>query len=158
MPQEDCAVPSAPQYLAPASIMFLAGVGIPILASLNATLGQRLGSPVAAAVILFAVALLTAALALLVLRPSFAGVTAAPKGLFMGGVLIAFYVLSITWIAPSFGIGNAVFFVLLGQLLSAALIDHFGLFGARVLPMSPLRAMGIFVMGAGVFLTQIAGR
>jgi transporter family-2 protein len=50
---------------------------------------------------------------------------------------VAFYVLTITWIAPTFGIGNAVFFVLLGQLVSAALIDHFGLFGAQVTPVSP---------------------
>jgi transporter family-2 protein len=50
---------------------------------------------------------------------------------------VAFYVLSITWIAPTFGVGNAVFFVLLGQLVSAAMIDHFGLFGAQVTPVSP---------------------
>jgi hypothetical protein len=56
-------------------------------------------------------------------------VNQAPKHLFFAGVLIAFYVLSITFIAPKFGIGNAVFFVLLGQLVSAAAIDHFALFG-----------------------------
>jgi transporter family-2 protein len=48
---------------------------------------------------------------------------------------VAFYVLSITYIAPTFGVGNAVFFVLLGQLVSAAIIDHFGLFGAQVKPL-----------------------
>jgi transporter family-2 protein len=78
----------------------------------------------------------------------------APRHLFLGGVLVAFYVLSITYIAPRFGIGNAVFFVLLGQLLSAAIIDHFGLFGARVSPLSATRALGIAVMAAGVFITQ----
>jgi transporter family-2 protein len=71
---------------------------------------------------------------------------------------VAFYVLTITWIAPTFGIGNAVFFVLLGQLVSAAVIDHFGLFGAQVTPVSPLRALGIAVMAGGVALTQLAPR
>ena len=74
------------------------------------------------------------------------------------GVLIAFYVLSITWIAPRFGVGNAVFFVLMGQMVSAGLIDHFGLFGARVVPMTPIRAAGLAAMAAGLFMTQIAGR
>ena len=93
-----------------------------------------------------------------VLGGSFQNITTAPKHLFLGGVLVAFYVLSITWIAPTFGVGNAVFFVLLGQLISAALIDHFGLFGASVTPISATRLAGILVMGAGVFLTQIAAR
>ena len=88
-------------------------------------------------------------------RPVARAVT-APKHLFLGGLFVAFYVLSITYVAPSFGIGNAVFFVLLGQLGSAALIDHFGLFGARVNPFSLTRAGGIGLMALGVWVTQRA--
>jgi transporter family-2 protein len=51
-----------------------------------------------------------------------------------------------------------VFFVLLGQLISAALIDHFGMFGAVHTPLTLTRAAGIAVMAGGVFLTQITGR
>ncbi len=43
--------------------MFAAGIGIPILAALNAQLGARIGSPVAAGVLAIAVALLFAAIA-----------------------------------------------------------------------------------------------
>ena len=141
-----------------AMVMLLAGIGVPILAAMNAGLGSRLGSPVAAGLILFSVALFSSALVWGVLGGSFQNFTTAPKHLFLGGVLVAFYVLSITWIAPTFGVGNAVFFVLLGQLMSAALIDHFGLFGASVTPISATRLAGILVMGSGVFLTQIAAR
>ncbi|MEO0746705.1 MAG: DMT family transporter, partial [Pseudomonadota bacterium] len=52
------------------------------------------------------------------------------------------------------GIGNAVFFVLLGQLISAAAIDHFGLFGAQATALGPARLGGIALMAAGVWLTQ----
>ncbi len=76
--------------------------------------------------------------------------------LFLAGVLVAFYVLSITYVAPRFGVGNAVFFVLLGQLVSAAVIDHFGLFGARISPLSLTRSFGIALMAVGVFVTQKA--
>jgi len=141
-----------------ALIMLAAGVGIPLLAALNAGLGQRLGNPVAAAVVLFIVAL-CAALAVLVMQGgALKGALAAPAHLYLGGFLVAFYVLTITWIAPTFGVGNAVFFVLLGQLVSAAIIDHFALFGAQQSPLTLMRGLGIAVMGAGVFLTQIAGR
>ena len=138
-----------------AIVMLVAGIGIPVLAALNAALGTRLGSPVAAASILFCVALVSTFLVLLFDQPrAVLGVAAAPKHLLLAGCLVAFYVLSITWVAPKFGVGNAVFFVLLGQLISAAAIDHFGLFGAQVSPLSLTRAGGIALMAAGVFVTQ----
>ncbi|MCT4558319.1 MAG: DMT family transporter [Pelagimonas sp.] len=140
-----------------AMIMLLAGIGIPILAALNAALGQHLGSPVAAGLVLFCVALLSTAV---VWGATGAGnlgqLSSAPKHVFLAGCLVAFYVLSITFVAPKFGVGNAVFFVLIGQLISAAAIDHFGLFGARISPLGMTRALGIGVMALGVWITQRA--
>ncbi|MCX8954364.1 DMT family transporter [Ruegeria sp. NA] len=141
-----------------AAIMLAAGFGIPILAALNAALGKVIGSPTTAAVVLFAIALAASVLTML-LFPGFAAlskVAQAPKHLLFAGILIAFYVLSITHVAPHFGVGNAVFFVLLGQLISAAAIDHFGLFGAQVAPLTLMRAGGIAVMAIGVAITQLA--
>ncbi|MBV7394008.1 DMT family transporter [Mameliella sediminis] len=140
-----------------AIIMLLAGIGIPTLAALNAALGQRLGSPAAAAVVLFCVAMLTTlAVWAATGGRGMSGLLTAPRHLFLGGCLVAFYVLSVTFIAPHFGVGNAIFFVLVGQLISAAAIDHFGLFGARVSPLSLTRATGIGVMMLGVWITQRA--
>lgn len=140
-----------------AAIMLIAGIGIPVLAALNAALGLRLGSPVSAGVILFCVALLSASLVWVVSgAPSMAKAVSAPKHLFLAGVLVAFYVLSITFVAPKFGVGNAVFFVLIGQLISAAAIDHFGLFGAKISPLTLTRTAGISVMALGVWITQRA--
>jgi transporter family-2 protein len=142
-----------------AAVMLLAGIGIPLLAALNARLGANIGSPAAAALILFIVAVCTTGIATLVTGPgAIRALPGQPWHLFLAGTLVAFYVLSITYIAPSFGIGNAVFFVLLGQLVSAALIDHYGLFGAQVQPITALRLAGILVMAGGVALTQVAGR
>lgn len=140
------------------AIMFAAGIGIPVLAALNASLGTRIGSPAAAATVLFVVAFASAGLVMLATGSarSLAAIPVQPKHLLLGGCLVAFYVLSITWIAPKFGVGNAVFFVLLGQLCAAAMIDHFGLFGARVSPLSLTRAAGIALMATGVLLTQKA--
>lgn len=138
-----------------ALIMLLAGIGIPLLAALNATLGVRMGSPAGAATLLFAVAFVASALVLLITGPqALARAAGAPRYLFLAGLFVAFYVLSVTWIAPRFGVGNAVFFVLLGQLVSAAAIDHFGLFSALPAPLTLNRAAGIAVMAVGVWLTQ----
>ena len=137
--------------------MLAAGIGIPVLAALNAALGGRIGSPVAASIALFSIALLCTVVVFFVggFKPS-SSILTAPKHLFFAGVLVAFYILSITFIAPKFGVGNAVFFVLLGQLISAAAIDHFGLFGAQISPLSLTRAGGISLMALGVYFTQQA--
>ncbi|WGH79460.1 DMT family transporter [Jannaschia ovalis] len=142
-----------------AAIMLAAGIGIPVLAALNARLGANIGGPAAAGVVLFAVALTAAGVVTVLTGPAALGRLAGqPPHLFAAGLLVAFYVLSITWIAPVFGVGNAVFFVLLGQVLSAAAIDHFGLFGARQVPLTVLRAAGLGLMAAGLALTQVVGR
>ncbi|WP_238364289.1 DMT family transporter [Mesobacterium pallidum] len=139
-----------------ALIMLLAGIGIPILAALNAGLGVRLGSPVAASMFLFALAFALAAIVLLLTgqAPALKRTAGVPWHFFLGGLFVAFYVLSVTFIAPKFGVGNAVFFVLIGQLISAAAIDQFGLFSANVTPLTATRALGIGVMALGVWITQ----
>ena len=138
-----------------AAIMLAAGIGIPVLAALNAQLGARIGSPAGAAAIAFAVALASALLVLIfVTKPEAGAIPAAPKHLFLAGCFVAFYVLSITFVAPHFGIGNAIFFVLLGQLISAGIIDHFGLFGAQSSPITATRGAGLAAMALGVYLTQ----
>lgn len=140
-----------------AAIMLLAGIGIPILAALNAGLGRHVASPAAAATILFVVAFVVALCTAILTGPDgFGKLASAPKHLFLGGVFVAFYVLSVTWIAPKIGVGTAVFFVLLGQMIAAAAIDHFGLFGAAVSPLTLMRALGIGTMALGVWIIQQA--
>ncbi len=70
-----------------ALLMLVAGLGIPVLAALNAQLGHRLASPAAAATVLFMVALGMALLTLLAtagLAP-LARIAEPPKYLFLGG-------------------------------------------------------------------------
>ncbi len=139
-----------------ALIMLLAGIGIPILAALNSQLGARIGAPVAASVVLFTVALLACVLVLVFSgqASAFAAMPAQPKYLFAAGLFVAFYVLSITFVAPRFGVGNAIFCVLLGQMIAATLIDQFGLFGAAVHTVTVSRAAGLLAMVGGLALIQ----
>ena len=131
-------------YSFSASIMLAAGLGIPILASLNAALGQFIGSPVVAVIVLLGVAFLSICLISLTTNNfPMTKLIEAPKHLFIAGLFVVFYMLSVTAIAPHFGIGNAIFFVLLGQLISAAFIDHFALFGSSGSALTLTRATGL---------------
>lgn len=134
--------------------MLFAGIGIPIMAALNAELGTKLQSPPLAAGILFLVAMLASFSYLLLVEgiPTSFSAPATPIYLYLGGLFVVFHVISVTWIAPHFGIGNAVSFVLLGQLISMATIDQFGLMGAPQTPLTLPRLMGLLFMAVGVFL------
>lgn len=139
-----------------AAIMLLTGVGIPILAALNGGLGARLDSPMAASMILFGLAFLiaTAGAAMTGSIGQIRFTSDIPFQFYLGGLFVAFYVIAVTFIAPRFGVGNAIFFVLVGQLVSAATIDHFGMFGAMQFPVDGKRIAGIALMIAGVYFAR----
>lgn len=146
---------SASSWPAYAGVMLVAGVGIPIMAALNGSLGARLASPATAAAILFAVGFAAAAATSLASGgPSRAIIGAAPWPYYMGGAIVAFYILSITAIGPRFGIANAVFFVILGQIVAATIIDHFGLFGAAAAPVTMQRAVGVTLIAIGALIAR----
>jgi transporter family-2 protein len=136
--------------------MFVAGIGIPLMATLNAGLGRQIASPAAATFILYCVGLLLSFGLMMALGGFPAGEKFRGIGphFYMGAVFVVFYIVSITWAGPKIGIGNAVFFVLLGQLAAAAAIDHFGLWGAVQTSITGKRVLGIAVMALGVYLAR----
>jgi len=142
-------------FTAIAAMMLVVGMGIPVTAALNSALGTHLESPVAASVVLFAVGLVLTALVLaFVGLPSLHAFSAVPLWSHAAALGVVCYVLSVTWSAPRIGVGNAIFFVLLGQLIAAATIDHFGLFGALRTELTARRAFGLLVMAIGVYLAK----
>lgn len=141
-------------YVLYSIVMLVAGIGIPVMATLNGGLGAKLQSPTLAATILFFVGLVCA-LAYLLLTEGLPGRVYQPDTpiyYYFGGFFVLFYILTITWIAPRFGISNAIAFVLLGQLIAMSLIDHFELMGAQQFSIDSQRLAGLVCMVFGVFL------
>ncbi len=136
------------------ALMLVAGAGIPVMAAMNAQVGLQLQSPIAAVVILCVVALV-ASVVLLTTQPSASWqLSAVPTGYFASGILFILYIGSITFTAPIIGLGNAIFFVLLGQLLASALIDHFGLFNSIPYAFNSKRLIGITLIVIGIYLAR----
>jgi len=135
-------------------LMLATGIGIPIMAALSATVGAKYESPAFAACILFLVALVISVTFFFSLAGGLRTIpkVSLPFYFYLGGAFVAFYVLSVTWVAPKIGVGNAVAFVVLGQLISMAAIDQFGLLGAQVQSITAQRAIGLVLMSVGVFL------
>jgi transporter family-2 protein len=145
--------PSA--FLPITAMMFAAGIGIPVFAAFNAGLGKQLGGPVVATAAAFGVGLVIA-LVLVALTgfPQRAALHFDTPYIWFGAVFILFYGVSVTYAAPRIGLGNAIFFVLLGQIVAAAAIDHFGWLGSIQSSLTPKRLLGIAVMAFGLYLAR----
>jgi transporter family-2 protein len=129
------------------------------MAVLNARLGLAIGEPLHASTILFVVGLITCAIVSLLLTgsvPDFSKLTSVRPVELAGGLIVGFYVISATLLAPRFGVGNFILFAVAAQVISAALIDHFGLFGAIIRPVNLVRLGGISLLLAGLAITQFA--
>ena len=105
-------------------LMLIAGIGIPVMAAWNADLGSRIANPMAA-VFLLSLAALIVSSGLLIFSgtPTLGALKQVPPLYYLAGALFVLYMASITFAAPRIGLANAVFYVLLGQLIRAAIID-----------------------------------
>jgi bacterial/archaeal transporter family-2 protein len=84
--------------------------------------------------------------------PRLAELGRAPWWSYLGGLIVAFYVLTITFLVPRIGVGAAIALIVTGQILAALTIDHFGLFRSLSFHLTPARALGGVLMIAGAFL------
>jgi transporter family-2 protein len=140
---------------------FAAGALIPLMAILNAGVARAAGGHVQATVILFATGLIASALLAVTTEarlPEFHALARIAPQQYAGGLIVGFYVLSITFLAPRFGVGNAILFAVTAQLITSALIDHFALAGATERPVTTMRSVGLLIVIAGVVITQLSDR
>lgn len=138
-------------------IGLMAGVAVPILASINAGLGQAIRNAWWASMVLCVVAFAT------ILGISLASGSGLPDPSvlaraswwhLLAGCFFTVYIVSITFVAPRIGLGNAIVLVIVAQIVTAVLIDHFGLLGATVTPIDWKRALGVAFLIAGVLLAR----
>ena len=132
-----------------------AGFAGSVQAAVLGKLGDRVGT-VEAVGFSTLVAAATGIAVLFVARRSLHGVSASfhqPLWLWLGGILSAFIVLSITFATPKIGVAATIGLVITGNLIVAAAIDRFGWFGLDQIPMRWPRVLGIVLLAAGAALS-----
>jgi bacterial/archaeal transporter family-2 protein len=131
-----------------------AGFAGSVQAAVLGRLGDRVGT-VEAVGFSTLVAGATGIAVLLVARRSLQGVRHGfhmPLWMWLGGILSAFIVLSITFAAPKIGVAAAIGLVITGNLVVAAAIDRFGWFGVTPIPLEWTRIAGILLLAGGAAL------
>ena len=68
----------------------------------------------------------------------------------IGGVLGAIVVFTTVLLAPKLGITAMLFFIIIGQLITATVIDHFGLIGMSIREVNITKFIGLIIVGFGL--------
>ncbi len=137
-------------------LMFLGGIAIAIQPSINGRLAQKVGA-LESSLISFAVGtLFLAAVVLFAGKGSLKGVANGSLWEFTGGILGAFFVTMTIIAIPRIGTTAAMAAVICAQLTTSVILDHFGLFGFRTIPLDSKRAVGVALLmaGAGLILKK----
>jgi len=135
----------------------VAGALVPFQAGSNAALGRTLGHPLWATVASLLVSLLV------VLPVMFAMYTPAPAvrpaahlplWAWFGGVAGVIYITAALLLTPRMGAASFIVCVIAGQILTALLIDHFGLVGLPVKAANLGRVAGVALIFIGMLVVQ----
>ncbi|GAB2952650.1 DMT family transporter [Hymenobacter coalescens] len=134
------------------------GALLPVQAALNTRLARAADGPVVAALASFAIGTLTLLLIAVAAGMRLTGLAEAARTqsptVWLGGVIGAFYVGSVTILTPRLGVALTFGLLIAGQLLLSVLFDHFGLFGLPMQRLSPGRVAGVLLLLIGVVLIR----
>lgn len=146
---------SVPLAVVLASLFAVAiGVLLPLQALINARLGQATHGPLLASTVSFVVGTLVLAAALLATRtplPDARMAAGVPWFAWLGGLIGAVYVLGATLLVLRLGAASLVCLVVLGQLVGALALDHFGVLTAPR-PADLVRVLGVVLVAVGALL------
>ena len=137
-------------------LAFLIGISNAVQSGVNVQLRESLNNPILAALISFGIGTLVLTVAFVCFNknpvPNITDFKEIPYTRFFGGLLGAFYVLTVVFIVRDIGPANMICLVVAGQMIAAMTIDHFGFQGFAVHQITLPRIAGAVLLIAGVYL------
>ena len=140
------------------ALAFCAGAATAVQVPVNTELRRQLAHPMQATLVSFAVGMLAALVYCLTTcgpMPALANLRQAPWWIWCGGLLGAVYVWSSITLSPKIGMAAMLSMVIAGQMVMSLIIDHYGLWNARIFPTTLPRLIGslLVIAGAAVMTT-----
>ena len=135
-------------------IALAAGVALATQSAINTQLAKAMsGEAVIATFISFAVGTLVLFFIAWVktdLWGNLSTVPSQPWWKLIGGILGAVVVFTTVLLAPKLGITAMLFFIIVGQLITATTIDHFGLIGMPIREVNITKLIGLIIVAFGL--------
>lgn len=143
-----------PLKILPLLIAAFSGVAMAIQGSINSALGKVIGLW-ESTFIVHLVGLLVVSLLLFICKLGdgcLSDIVKAPWYSYLGGILGVIIIYSVVLSIPKVGVAPATTAIVLGQVLTAGLVDHLGLFGLNRIPFSIHNVLGTLLMAGGAWL------
>ena len=135
-------------------IALAAGIALATQSAINTQLAKAMsGEAVIATFISFAVGTIVLFFIAWVktdLWGNLSTVPSQPWWKLIGGILGAVVVFTTVLLAPKLGITAMLFFIIVGQLITAATIDHFGLIGMPIREVNITKFIGLIIVAFGL--------
>lgn len=135
-------------------IALAAGVALATQSAINTQLAKAMsGEAVIATFISFAVGTIVLFFIAWVKTDLWGNLSTAPSQPWwklIGGILGAVVVFTTVLLAPKLGITAMLFFIIVGQLITAATIDHFGLIGMPIREVNITKFIGLIIVAFGL--------
>ncbi|MBS5252228.1 MAG: DMT family transporter [Haemophilus parainfluenzae] len=135
-------------------IALAAGVALATQSAINTQLAKAMsGEAVIATFISFAVGTIVLFFIAWVktdLWGNLSTVPSQPWWKLIGGILGAVVVFTTVLLAPKLGITAMLFFIIVGQLITATTIDHFGLIGMPIREVNITKLIGLIIVAFGL--------
>lgn len=135
-------------------IALAAGVSLATQSAINTQLAKAMsGEAVIATFISFAVGTIVLFFIAWVktdLWGNLSTVPSQPWWKLIGGILGAVVVFTTVLLAPKLGITAMLFFIIVGQLITATTIDHFGLIGMPIREVNITKFIGLIIVAFGL--------
>ena len=138
-------------------VALIAGAVLPVQTAVNNKMAVTLGSAVLGALVSFAVGTLSILIYSVVSGESLGSLPTArdaPAIAWIGGLLGAFFVTATIILLPRIGVAMTISLIIAGQMITALIMDHFGLLGLEVQQISALRIIGMVLISLGVVLIR----
>jgi bacterial/archaeal transporter family-2 protein len=135
----------------------LAGIALALQSGINYQLKAAINHPLMAAFISFLVGSFALIILLLLIKqpaPPLSVYSGINWYKFTGGLLGAFVVMVTLLAVKEIGVANMFVLIIAGQLLTAVCMDHFGMMGLRVSPVTLQKIAGIACLVLGAWLVN----
>ncbi|WP_312563192.1 DMT family transporter [Anaerospora sp.] len=135
-------------------LALISGVLMAVQGTLNTALSKVIGL-IEATFIVHVTGTIVLLVVLFVLRMgkgNLGAITTAPWYAYLGGIVGVFIIYLVAASIPAVGVANATTAIIVGQVLTAVLIDHFGGFGMERVPCGWNQVAGLVLLAIGAKL------
>ena len=134
------------------TLMFCGGIAVAVQPSINGRLAQKTGILESSCISFFVGTLALLLVVLLAGQGALTGASQATWWELTGGFLGAFFVTCTILVVPRVGTLAAMTAVIVAQLVTSVLLDHFGLFRLQQVPLDAWRMAGVLLLTGGAAL------